>query len=57
MFTWGALVARMELKGRTMPAIDSLIAAIAKHHNLQLVTNNEKDFAGSGVTVVNPWNE
>jgi predicted nucleic acid-binding protein len=57
MLAWGALVARMERQGRTMPAIDSLIAAIASHYNLQLVTRNEKDFAGSGVKVFNPWNE
>ena len=57
MLTRGAMVARMESQGRSMPAIDSLIAAIAGHYDLQLVTRNEKDFAGSGVTVVNPWNE
>jgi predicted nucleic acid-binding protein len=55
MLTWGAMVARMESQGRSMPVIDSLIAAIASHYDLQLVTRNEKDFVGSGVTVVNPW--
>ena len=55
IFTWGELVARVERQGRSLPAFDSLIAAIAQHHNLLLVTRNEKDFAGTGVTVVNPW--
>ena len=56
IFTWGELVARVERQGRSLPALDSLIAAIAHHHNLQLVTRHEKDFAGTGLTVVNPWN-
>ena len=56
ILTWGELVARVERQGRSLPALDSLIAAIAHHHNLQLVTRNEKDFAGTGLTVVNPWN-
>jgi tRNA(fMet)-specific endonuclease VapC len=57
IFTWGGLVARLESLGRPIPAIDSLIAAIALHHELQLVTRNEKDFAGTGLTIVNPWDE
>lgn len=32
--------------GRTVPAIDSLIAATAAHHNLGIVTRNGRDFAG-----------
>ena len=57
MLTWGTLVASLESLGRSLPAIDSLIAAIALHHDLQLVTRNEKDFAGAGLTIVNPWSE
>ena len=55
MLAWGTLVARMERKGKPLPALDSFIAAIALHHDLQLVTRNVKDFAGTGVTLVNPW--
>lgn len=55
MLAWGTLVARMERKGKPLPALDSLIAAIALHHDLQLVTRNVRDFAGTGVTLVNPW--
>lgn len=55
MLTWGALVAELEAAERTLPAMDSPIAALARHHRLQLVTRNEKDFEGTGLTIVNPW--
>ncbi|MBI1297239.1 PIN domain-containing protein [bacterium] len=55
MLTWGDLVARLEAGGRILPSMDSFIAAIALHHGHTLVTRNERDFAGTGVTVVNPW--
>lgn len=55
MLAWGTLVGRLEWQGRPLPAIDSIIAAIVLTHDLQLVTRNEKDFAGTGVTIVNPW--
>jgi len=29
--------------------------AIALQHSLSLVTRNEKDFAGTGVVIINPW--
>jgi predicted nucleic acid-binding protein len=40
---------------RPLPAIDSLLAATALHHNLSLVTRNARDFAGFGLNVINPW--
>ena len=49
---WGQLLAEA---GRSLPAIDSLLAATALHHNLALVTRNLKDFAGLPVQVLNPW--
>lgn len=55
MLTWGALIARLERQGRTLPAIDSLIASIALQGGYQLVTRNESDFVGTGVDVINPW--
>lgn len=53
--TWGQLVAKAEKKGRSLPTIDSLIAASAITHNLQMVTRNTKDFEGFHLSVVNPW--
>ena len=55
MLTWGALTARLERQGRTLPAMDSLIASIALYGGYHLVTRNERDFAGTGVDVINPW--
>ena len=55
IFTWGKLVAKLGNQGRALSAIDSLIAATALHHDLRLVTRNEKDFEGTGVVVINPW--
>ena len=55
MLTWGELVATLEKQGRPMPAIDSLVAAIALQEDLILVTRNEADFEASRLTVINPW--
>ena len=49
---WGQLLAEA---GRSLPAIDSLLAATALHYNLVLVTRNLKDVAGLPVKVLNPW--
>ncbi len=40
---------------RPCPAIDSLLAATALTHGLTLVTRNERDVAGLGATVLNPF--
>lgn len=40
---------------RTRPQRDAMIAATALVHNLTLATRNVRDFAGTGVTVINPW--
>jgi tRNA(fMet)-specific endonuclease VapC len=55
MLTWGQMIGRLELSGKKMAAMDSLIAAIVSHGNLILVTRNEGDFQHSGVQIVNPW--
>ena len=51
---WGRLLAEV---GRSVPAIDSLLAATALERGLRLVTRNEKDFRFPGLVVVNPWNK
>jgi predicted nucleic acid-binding protein len=49
---WGRLLAEV---GRSIPAVDSLLAATALHHELRFVTRNVKDFRFPGLEVVNPW--
>jgi len=49
---WGGLQAQMN---RPLPAIDSLLAATALHHDLCLVTRNTKDFIYPNLIVINPW--
>jgi tRNA(fMet)-specific endonuclease VapC len=57
LLTWGILIGRLEKEGRSMSAIDSLIAATVLHHDFILVTRNEEHFLGSKVRIHNPWNE
>lgn len=40
---------------RTLPMLDSLIAATALARDFIVVTRNEKDFEAFGVEVFNPW--
>ena len=54
---WGELTGRLENEGKTMTAIDSLIAAIVLQRNYTLVTRNDRDFQHSGLTIINPWQE
>ena len=49
---WGRL---RYLAKRPLPAIDSLLAATALHHDMTLVTRNLKDFQGLGLEIINPW--
>jgi len=49
---WGRLQAQAN---RPLPAIDSLLAATALHHNLCLVTRNVNDFEYPGLTILNLW--
>lgn len=55
MLVWGELTGRLESEGKKMPAMDSLIAAIAIHNNCSLVTRNEDDFKYVDLNIVNPW--
>ena len=47
---WG----RMGVK-RTLPLVDSILAATAVAHNLTLVTRNTRDIKDTGVSYLNPF--
>ena len=49
---WGRTTA-----GRSLPIVDSLLAATALTHNLTLVTRNTKDIEDTGVRYLNPFEE
>lgn len=49
---WGCLLAHTK---QTLPAIDSLLAALALQYKLTLVTRNHKDFRVADLQVINPW--
>lgn len=53
--TWGRTRARARRAGNNADEIDLLIAATAVHHDLALVTRNERHFIGTGVPIENPW--
>ena len=52
---WGQVQGAAENVGRKMPAIDSLIAATARVHQLTVVTRNTPDMAASGAEIFDPW--
>jgi len=47
---WGELSAV-----RSLPAVDTLIAATAMRHDLTLVTRNIRDIESTGVRLIDPW--
>ena len=55
LLEWGSLTARLEATGKTLPAMDSLIAATVLARQLVLITRNTVDFDATGIEIVNPW--
>ncbi len=54
--TWGQIQGKAELRGKSMPAIDGLIAATALVFDMIVVTRNTSDMEESGVVLLDPWN-
>ena len=52
---WASLLADLRRSGESLPIKDSLIAATALHHGFTVVTRNTRDFAKSGVKVLDPF--
>lgn len=55
---WGALLGMHQVKGTSLPVVDSLIAATALVHDLIVVTENIKDFSAiTELKLFNPWEQ
>jgi len=54
---WGEITSEALAAGRTVYVRDSLIAATARANGWTVATRNISDFAGLGVTVINPFLE
>jgi len=54
---WGHVVMHSEAAGRPIGAMDALIAATVRVHDLTLVTRNASDFESTVKAIVNPWIE
>jgi len=49
------IVARHRKAGRPISFWDSQIASIARAHGATVATRDVRDFEGSGIDIVNPW--
>lgn len=56
-YVWAEQQHLLKAAGLRMPIEDSYIAAIARRHNLVIVTGNEKDFQRPGLKVFNPFKQ
>lgn len=52
---YGDVLAESQRAGRPMSSADAQIAATAREHGAALATRNGKDFATTGLRLVNPW--
>jgi toxin FitB len=49
------IVDHRDRQGRPISGYDAQIAAICRSNGATLATRNERDFAGVGVELINPW--
>lgn len=54
-WAYGRILATARRAGRPMAVPDALIAAIAEANGCALATRNAKDFAGTGLDLLDPW--
>ncbi len=54
---YGDVVDRRERSGAPIDGFDAQIASICRAHDAALATRNVKDFADTGINVINPWLE
>jgi toxin FitB len=49
------VVAQRKRDGTPIAALDAQIAAICRQHQATLATRNARDFAATGIDVIDPW--
>jgi hypothetical protein len=54
-FSKSRIVDHRDRQGTPISGYDAQIAAICRANDASLATRNEKDFAGVGVELINPW--
>lgn len=52
---WGEIMGDGDRRGRTRPAADASIAAIARRHGLTVATRDTAGFEATGAVLFNPW--
>lgn len=52
---YAAIMAARRRAGHPIGVRDAMIAAIARSSDAAVATRNIKDFTGTGVTLINPW--
>jgi predicted nucleic acid-binding protein len=52
---YAEIVVNRERQGVAISMADAQIAAICRSYSADLATRNTRDFAATGITVVNPW--
>ncbi len=56
-YTYAEIAAARRALGRPMPEADCQIAAIARSRDMAVVTRNVRDFADTGIGVIDPWTD
>jgi predicted nucleic acid-binding protein len=54
---WAHLTVMAEAQGKSMAALDLIIAATARACDCKLVTRNFRDFSHADIDVINPWQD
>lgn len=52
---YAEIAASRRAAGRSVPQTDCQIAAIAQAHGMAVATRNVRDFADTGIDVIDPW--